>query len=447
MRLKTMFGLWLPLAISFELMMLEGPAIQTAIGRLGNTPLNLAAFGLNMSLSLLIESPVIMLLATAIALVRGPNSYRALRRFMLTLAVFCTVLSGFVSYTPLFDVITSRIMHVPPPIAAAARSTIRLMLFWSAAIAWRRFYQGILIQYGETRKVSAGTLLRLVASITTAFVLVRWGHLPGAQVGACILMVAVVAEAIATTFFALPIVRRDIFMRPTPNDTPLSQRQILRFHAPLAATTVLALLAMPMTEAALARLDAPKATLAAGPVVFMILLVMRGWGLALQEITVAHAGNAAARSALLRLSWLVGIVTSCATAIFVFSPLLGIYLGKLLHLPLALQHLVRQGVTIGLLMPLITSLGSWARGYLVAQGKPEVVFLGLGINLSTHVTLLVIGVMLRMPGILVSTTAFFLAAMVEFGYMVYRVRSLHPRPDDAQETEVFVPRETMEDLV
>ena len=86
MRVRTIFALWLPLAVSFELMMLEGPTVQGAMGRLPAPELHLAAWGLTISLSLLIESPVIMLLATAIALVQDADSYHALRRFMLTLA-------------------------------------------------------------------------------------------------------------------------------------------------------------------------------------------------------------------------------------------------------------------------------------------------------------------------------------------------------------------------
>src|SRR2546423_15320737 len=101
MSTRTIFRLWLPLAISFELMMLEGPAIQGAIGRLVNPKLNLAAWGLTMSLSLLVESPVIMLIATAIALVRDSDSYFALRRFMLNLLAGCTILTGLVAFTPL----------------------------------------------------------------------------------------------------------------------------------------------------------------------------------------------------------------------------------------------------------------------------------------------------------------------------------------------------------
>ena len=75
MSLRAVLKLWLPLAVSFELMMLEGPAVQAAIGRLPAPELNLAAWGLTMGLSLLVESPIIMLLTTATALVRDGQSF------------------------------------------------------------------------------------------------------------------------------------------------------------------------------------------------------------------------------------------------------------------------------------------------------------------------------------------------------------------------------------
>ena len=127
-RVSSIFRLWLPLAVSFELMMLEGPSVQGAIGRLAAPTLNLAAWGLTFSLALLVESPVIMLLATAIALVRDEDSYRALRRFVVTLMVACTLLTALVAFTPLFDLIASRIMGQPAPIVAAARPALQIML-------------------------------------------------------------------------------------------------------------------------------------------------------------------------------------------------------------------------------------------------------------------------------------------------------------------------------
>src|SRR5262249_21776229 len=160
------------------------------------------------------------------------------------------------------------------------------------------------------------------------------------------------------------------------------------FHMPLAATTLLTLLAQPMTSAALARLASPRATLAAWPVAFMLLLVMRGWGLALQEITVAQARDPEARPTLRRFAWLVGGITSCLIALIAITPLLGFYLNGVVHLPVDLQGYARVGIGAGVFLPLLTALGSWARGLLVAEGATKVAYRGMGLNLATHALLL-----------------------------------------------------------
>ena len=457
MRVRTIFALWLPLAVSFELMMLEGPTVQGAMGRLPSPELHLAAWGLTISLSLLIESPVIMLLATAIALVQDADSYHALRRFMLTLAGSCTLLTALIAFTPLFDIIAGNIMGQPMPIVTAARPALQIMLLWTAAIAWRRFYQGVLVRYGQTRRVSWGTMVRLSVVVCVATTLSALHRVPGVQVGAWALMAAVIAEAFATTLFALPIIRgqgsgfrsqgletekekrregeeetggiRDTRyeIREEPSSfilhpSSLSQRAIWKFHAPLAATTLLTLLAQPMTAAALARLPNKTATLAVWPVVSMLLLVMRGWGLALQEITVSQAKNPASHAPLRRFTLLVGLTTTLATALIAFTPLLNVYVGSLLHLPPDLHQLARIGIGAGVLLPLLSSLSAWAGGLIVARGQTHHRYKGMGLNLGTHITLLFFGVGLRLPGIWVAAGAFTAAALAEYLYLARYAR-------------------------
>ncbi len=429
--LRALFVLYLPLAISFELMMLEGPAFQGAIGRLPDPPLNLAAWGLTMSLSLLIESPVILLLATAIALVKDADSFRALRLFMVRLALGCTILTAAVAFTPLFDVVASGAMGQPAAIVTRARPAMQVMLLWTAAIAWRRFYQGVLIRNGQTRFVTWGTLLRLIAAVATATLLARAKTVPGAQVAAWAMMAAVLTEAIATTLFARPILRRDVLSLASPTGEPLlTQHAIWRFHAPLAATTLLTLLAQPLTSAALARLPNPHDTLAAWPVVYLVLLVLRGWGLALQEITVARARAAdepTPPATLRDFALLVGGVTSLLTALIALTPLLDLYLFRVLDLPAALVPLVRTGVVAGLLLPLLTALAAHARGLLVAAGATKVVYQAMGVSLGTHVALLAAGVILGLPGMAVAAGAFTLAAFVEWAFLARAAALSRPR--------------------
>ncbi len=411
------FRLWLPLAVSFELMMLEGPAFQGAIGRLPKAPLNLAAWGLTMALSLIIESPIIMLLSTAIALVRDEQSYRALRRFMLIVCATCTSVTALVAFSPLFGFITGTVMGQPKEIVDAARPALRIMLFWTAAIGWRRFYQGILVRHGSTRLVSFGTAVRLLTAISTAVALVRLGGIPGVQVAAICVMAAVTVEALVTTAFAIPMIRRDVETLPPFEGPALTQRSIMRFHGPLAATTLLTLFAQPMTAAALARLAFPKVTLAAWPVTFMVLLVIRGGGLALQEITIAQYHEIENRDPLRKFAWILGWISTVFTGLVVVTPLLDLYLSRTLRLPFHLQFYAHVGVSIAVLLPLVTALSSWARGAMVARGDTRYVYRGMGVSLGVQSGLLVLGVILRLPGMWTASLALTIGGIAEYVYL------------------------------
>ena len=240
--------------------------------------------------------------------------------------------------------------------------------------------------------------------------------LSGVQVGAVVIMAAVATEALVTTLFARPVLREDVFPL-ADDDTPLTQRAIWQFHAPLAVTTLLTLLAQPVTSAALARLPNASVTLAAWPVTYMLLLVIRGGGLALQEITVAQARNPEAIETLREFTLLVGGLSTALTALICLTPLLPFYLGSVLHLPPLLWPLVRTGTLVALLVPLTTALSSWARGLLVAEKRTRFVYRGMGVNLGTHIALLLVAVTLKLPGMEAAAAAFTLASIAEYLYL------------------------------
>jgi hypothetical protein len=420
MNRRRIFWLWLPLAVSFTLMMLEGPTIQAAITRLSDAALNLAAFGLVLSVSLIIESPVIMLLSTSIALVRDGQSYRVLRAFMIWLNLVLTLVTALVAWTPLYDLIVSGILGIPSSIGAAAQPALRIMLLWTAAIGWRRFYQGILVRHGLTARVSYGTAIRLLSTAITAIGLVAWGRLPGAEVGAWGLMAGVLSEAVATHFFALPVVRRAYANQEIVSEQPLTLAAILQFHVPLAATSLLTLLVQPLTAAALARLPMPTETLATWPVVFSLLMVLRGWGLSLQETTIAQAADPRALRPLRDFTFIVAAATSGAAALLAFTPLLDGYLRTVISLDPQLWGYVRTGLLLLLLLPGLTALVSTLRGLLVAAGTTQNVYQGMGLNLALHCVLLVGGVALQLPGIVVAAVAVLVATVVEYLYLQRR---------------------------
>jgi len=397
---RLILAFWLPLAASWVLMTLEGPFVQAAIARLPDPETSLAAFGIVVSLSVTIEAPVIMLLATSTALSRDRAAYAVLRRFMLALNLLLTVVAALVAFTPVYEWIVAGAMGVPEHIAVAARPGMRIMTLWSAAIGWRRFHQGVLIRFGQTRRVTYGTGVRLLASAGTAAVLALWGELPGVWVGSCALMAGVLAEAVLVTLLVRPTLARHlaspVLAASPPTLTPtLTLRRVIGFHAPLAATSVLTLLSQPLISAGLARMAFPEQSLAAWPVAFSLVLFTRSFGLAVQEVVIALTDGPETLGPLRRFSLSVALGSVLVLALIAGTPLADLYLREITSVSAELADFVVPGLQAALLLPGLTALQSWLRALLMKGEATVSIYQAMGLNLVITAAALGLGVALE----------------------------------------------------
>jgi hypothetical protein len=411
---RRIFIFWLPLAASWLLMSGETPFVNAALARLPDAERMIAAFGIVGSLSITIESPVIMLLATSTALSATRQNYGMLRRFTLHLMLLTTLAHVLIGWTPLFDVIVSGWMQVPENLVEPVRLGMRLMVFWSAAIAWRRFLQGLLIRYGATRFVGQGTLLRLLASAGVATVLAVFGRLPGIAVAAISLSVGVIIEALYAQRAARPVIARQFGSAVAQPDLPdLSYGSLVRFHAPLGASTLLYLLTQPMISAALSRLPDPQPSLAAWAVAAGMLFMVRSPVMALPEVIISLIGDGAARPALRRFSIRAGLVCLAALALLAFTPLGQVYFGSLIGVDPALTGLAVASVQTALAIPFLMALQNWFRGELTAARATPAITLSMVANLSTMLLVLAWGVAYQVPGVRLAGLALTLSVSVE----------------------------------
>jgi hypothetical protein len=438
---------WLPLAASWLLMALEGPAVQAAITRLPDPETSLAAFGIVLSLSITIEAPVIMLLATSTALSRDRAAYLVLRRFMIWLNLLLTVVAAVVAFTPVYDWIVPGALGVPEHIAAAARPGMGIMTFWSAAIGWRRFYQGILIRFGQTRRVSYGTVMRLLSSGGTAALLALWGALPGVWVGSCALMAGVLAEAVFVTWLVRPTLARHLSTSPccgppavaplpwppcrgpagpgappSPHTRPLTTRRVLGFHTPLAATSLLTLLSQPLISAGLARAAFPEQSLAAWPVASSVVFLARSFGMALQEVVIALTDGPETSGPVRRFSLNIATGAVLVLALIAFTPLADFYLLEVAGVSPELAGFVVPGLRAALLIPGLTALQSWLRALLMKGEATSSIYQAMGLNLTVTAGTLALGVALGAPGVQVAAVALTLAMLVELAFLRRRAR-------------------------
>lgn len=427
MRQREIFWFWFPLFASWLLMTAEGPTISAAINRLPNEVIMLAAMGIVTSLSVTIESPIINMLATSTALVRDHHSYRQVRRFTIHWCILLTIIAAAVAYTPLFDLVVRSLLDVPEAVARWVKPGMQIMVFWSAAIGWRRFLQGILIRFNETRKIAWGTVIRLLASAGTVIGLAVWGAWSGVIIGSLALMAGVLAEALYTTIVVQPILRNQLAAdKPAFSERPLTYGELMRFHLPLAATSLLILLVQPLVTSSLARLDQPTLSLAAWPVLFQILLMGRAAALALPEVIIALYEDDADFRALRRFSYGLAIVILAVMAVFTFSPLSRLYVFGVQDLTTEVGDLVMTSLALFILYPTLAVLISWVRGLLIQSRATRHVNIGMAINLIVTVVILVVALAQQRPGLPSAAIALNLAALAELIYLAWRTQAKLP---------------------
>lgn len=425
MRQRDIFWFWLPLFASWLLMTAEGPIITAAINRLPNQVVMLAAQGIVLSLSVTIESPIINLLATSTAQVKDYASYRLVRRFTIHWIIGLTLVTILVAFTPLFDVVVRQWLDVPEPVAVWVQPGMQIMTLWSAAIAWRRFLQGVLIRFNRPRQMAWGTAVRLLASGGTVIGLAVWTDLPGVINGSTALMVGVIAEAIYATIAVQPILRHEL--RPDqPQKSNLTYSYLFWFHLPLAATSLLVLLAQPLITFSLARLDQPTESLAAWPVLFQIMLMARAAALALPEAVIALSQGPHTFKPIRRFSITLAMGLTILMTIFVFTPLSELYVFVVQEMTPLTGELTLSGLLLFLPFPALATITSWLRGLLINEQATKAVNMGMAINLLVTAVVLGIGLQQRLPGLPTAAVALNLAAFVEIIYLTWRTERALP---------------------
>lgn len=427
MRQRDIFLFWLPLFASWLLMTAEGPIVSATINRLPNEVVMLAAQGIVVSLAVTIESPIINLLATSTALVKDRSSYLLVRRFTIHWMIFLTAVSFIIAFTPVFDFIVINLLNTPEQVAVWVQPGLKLMLFWSATIGWRRFLQGILIGYGHPGKMAWGTAVRLLASGGVAITLGLYSDYAGVIIGTSALMAGVLAEAIFATIAVRPLLKNELGPEaPTAAGDPLTYNQLFWFHLPLAGTSFMILLVQPLTTSSLAKLDNPVQSLAAWPVLFQILLMVRAAALAFPEAVIALTKGPHAFKPLRQFAWILTTAVTLFMALFALTGLSSFYIYVVQDMTEVVGSLVKDSLVLYLLFPGLTVLAMWLRGLLIHDRKTKVVNMAMIINLVITAVILGIGVRLYLPGLPVAAVALNVAIIFEVIFLAWRTQRTIP---------------------
>lgn len=413
---------WWPLAASWLLMGIEGPALSAIMARLPNAEINLAAYGgIVFPIMLIIEAPIIMLLAASTALCTDWISYRKVYRFMMTSIFVLTAIHILTAFTPLYYFLVENVISVPPEIVEPARIGLMIMTPWTGSIAFRRFQQGVMIRFNCSEAVGVGTIVRLLADGLSLALGYWMGNIPGIVVATGAQALGVISEAIFAGLRVKPIIKYRL--RPAKPGAPISWKSFAKFYIPLALTSVISLIWQPIGSAALSRMNMALESLAVWPVVSGLVFMLRSPGMAYNETVVALLDCPKSYPSLKKFTGILLVSISLIHLLFAATPLADLWFGKITALNPALVTLAMTGFWLSLPMPGLNVLQSWYQGAIVhgknTRGIPE----AMAVFLVTAVTILIMGVFYnRVTGLYVGCVAFTIANITQTTWLWVRSR-------------------------
>jgi hypothetical protein len=310
---------------------------------------------------------------------------------MMVAGASLTALHALVAFTPFYYVVVRGILGAPEVIVEPARIGLCIMLPWTWTIAYRRFNQGVLIRFGHSRAVGAGTIVRLSADLIILLTGLAIGTVPGIVVATLAVASGVTSEAIFAGIKVRPVLRNELAIAPRV-EPPLTYRAFFAFYIPLVLTSLLGLIAQPMGSAALSRMPDPLSSLAVWPVVTGLVFMVRGLGIAFNEVVVALLDESGAQPVLHRFTAILIAGTTAILVLLAATPLSRFWFAGVSALPPDLVALAITALWLALPMPALSTSQSWFQGRLLHSRRTRGITESVVVFLAVSIAVLVAGV-------------------------------------------------------
>ena len=412
---RQLFTLWLPLAIMNLVMASEQPMVTGIISRMGDAVNQLAAFGFSFSLALLVEGPVIQMFSAATAVSNNQSSYKKLLKIMNFLAIATTSVHLILLIPGVFYFVSVKVLNLPEQLEHLAYLSFAIMPTFSLSVGYRRLWQGVMIKRERTDLVPYVMYIRMIVSITTLLLGLRFRFCSGALLGSLALATGTAFGAISAYFFARPLIKN---MDKGPDPEDMNLKEMIKFFIPLALTSWITLGVRPLLNFGITLGQNPVESLAVWPVVLPYVFLYGSITQSIQEIIVAQYQKER-RKTILDFALMISIImTLLYFIVFAIRPLWSLWFVKVSNLPAELLPFIPLSLLIMAINPYLTGRISLFRGILVATRRTTIITKGVVINLCTMIMVIIlVSYTTKIPGVYIACISYVVSYLFEFIFL------------------------------
>lgn len=418
----SLWDLWrefVPLSLSDVTMACGDPAVTTTIAYLPDAQINLAALGIAKSLAIFFESPIISILHASNALAPSQASRKALWRFTLAMGIALTVLQFIVGSPWGFDLIGVGILRIPKALATNVQQVLLIMGGWAFLIAWRRYFQGLLIYHGQSQAIAKASFARL-ATLVIVLVIGFWLKASGTVLAATALMIAVFVEALLVTWMAY---QSDAVRPPEANASssklPNNWREVSKFYFPLANSMLVVWGGRALLIGILAQTEDATVAIASWTATWGLVSVIANSTRMVQQIVIKYHHQVSEQK-LLIFAGAIGAACSLFLLAIGSSPIGGQIIQAFIGGDRFLAQNMKNALLLCAGIPLLVALQNAIQGLFISDGKTGQVNFVTWFCTAILLLVTLIAVQQKMDGAMAAAIAMSTSMLVEVCYLFWK---------------------------
>ena len=291
---RSIFHTWFPLGVERLLQSVDTPIYLAVVMHMADPKIEVGAlFSYQVPILMLVSAPTMTLATLANVFAVHARNILKIRLFAFLIGMIGTLIIALIGFTSFGDVILRSALGIPEDEYQAAIEAIRIATPYPLLQSFRQLCCGVLIRNGHSWKVLAARVMRNVGTLTLFGIGITYQVLPGASMGAAALNLGLVIPVIY--LFIVSVRVRKSLERTPISKSPATTREITRMGLPLVVTPIIIAITPLIMSAALGRLPGVIVSLATWPIVMSVSGISMGVGDGMDQTTIVHAVDAAAK--------------------------------------------------------------------------------------------------------------------------------------------------------
>lgn len=380
---KDLCSFFIPLALSSSLTSVTHVIINGTLSRGENAAFIIACYAVAFSLFGIIERPIIIFRQTSSALVKNVKSFKTLTILFLQVTGVILVISFLICYTFVGDWLFIHLFNASESMVNTIAQTFKVITVVVIFSGIRGIYQGVIINQRETKWITIGVILRVVAMILVAYWFIMTNSV-SSIVGAAIFLIGMFIEALISVWKG----HRSLKKLDASNNETVSRKEILQFYSPLVFFFFIQTMLIPLVYIYLAKTQQIEVSIASFALAYSICQLILSFFMFTHQIVLQYYQEN--KEKVIRFMIGVSSIPTILLILLTFTPLgtwfMRVVMGTEPDLTEPTLHVLAFFIIRALVFPWVDFLN----GYLMLKKKTARMLIGQFVNLLTALITLIV---------------------------------------------------------